>query len=87
VAFYQDFGTQGDNLVEDNLVAGGGYCFYGGSGDRGGTRDIRFLANRLSRKYSPECGHFGVLASFAWSDPGNVFAGNFWDETGVEVVP
>jgi hypothetical protein len=87
VAFYQDFGVQANNLVTDNLVAGGGYCFYGGKGEHGPTRDIRFIGNRLSSRFSPNCGHFGVIASFALSDPGNRFEGNYWDETGREVEP
>lgn len=80
VAFYQDFGTQKNNLVEDNLLAGGGYCVYGGSGQKGKTSNIRFIDNRFSKKYSPNCGHFGVVASFTLSDPGNAWTGNFWDE-------
>ncbi|MET0931817.1 MAG: right-handed parallel beta-helix repeat-containing protein [Aeromicrobium sp.] len=81
IAFYQDFGTQKDNLVEDNLLAGGGYCVYGGAGQSGATSNIRFVDNRFSRKYSPDCGFFGVVASFTLSDPGNAWTGNYWDDT------
>ena len=85
IAFYQDFGPQHDNLVEDNLLAGGGYCMYGGSGTKGATSEIRFLNNRLSKKYFPDCGSYGTLASFSETDPGNRFEGNYWDETGNDV--
>src|SRR5262249_36568291 len=51
VAFYQDFGTQQNDLVTGNLLAGGGYCVYGGTGTKGGTANIRFTNNRFSRKY------------------------------------
>lgn len=81
VAFYQDFGTQKNNLVEDNLLAGGGYCVYGGAGQNGRTSNIRFIDNRFSRKYSPTCGYYGVVASFTLSDPGNAWTGNYWDDT------
>ena len=80
VAFYQDFDTQKDNLVENNLLAGGGYCVYGGSGQKGQTANIRFIDNRFSRKYSPKCGQFGVVASFSLGDPGNAWTGNYWDD-------
>lgn len=86
IAFYQDFAEQADNLVTDNLVGGGGYCFYGGSGTKGGTRSIRFVGNRLARSIFPTCGSFGVMASFTPTDPGNEFRGNIWDDTGAEVV-
>lgn len=87
VAFYQDFALQSDNLVVDNLVGGGGYCFYGGSGRFGETRNIRFVDNRLMRSVHPNCGSFGVIASFDDGANGNDFSGNYWDDTGLEVVP
>jgi hypothetical protein len=81
VAFYQDFGVQRNNLVQDNLLAGGGYCVYGGTGQKGGTSNIRFIGNRFSRLFNPDCGHFGVVADFAPNDPGNAWSGNYWDDT------
>jgi hypothetical protein len=79
VAFYQDFGTQQNNLVQNNLLAGGGYCVYGGTGTKGATANIRFINNRFSQKYHPNCGYFGVVASFNRNDPGNAWTGNYWD--------
>ena len=81
VAFYQDFGAQRDNLVQDNLLAGGGYCVYGGTGGKGPTADIRFVNNRFSRHYHPTCGSYGIVASFDLDDPGNRWEGNYWDDT------
>jgi hypothetical protein len=85
VSFYQDFSTQKDNVVRDNLLGGGAYCIYGGAGDRGPTRDIQILNNRLSRRYFHACGSYGVLAAFKSDDPGNAFSGNYWDDTGQDV--
>ena len=79
VAFYQDFGTQQNNLVQNNLLASGGYCVYGGTGTKGTTANIRFINNRFSQKYHPNCGYFGVVASFNRNDPGNAWTGNYWD--------
>lgn len=85
IALYQDFNTQANNLIQNNLVGGGGYCFYGGDGDRGVTKDIRFTGNRLTRSIWPNCGSFGVIASFSVNNPGNRWDGNFWDEDLSEV--
>ncbi|WP_134765944.1 hypothetical protein [Nocardioides sp. 1609] len=80
VAMYQDFGGQRDNVVRRNLLAGGGYCVYGGAGDTA-TRNIKFIRNRFSRRYHSRCGYYGVVASFDRNDPGNVWRENFWDDT------
>lgn len=87
VALYQDFERQADNVIEDNLVAGGSYCFYGGEGDLGAAQDIRIVRNRLSGVFFPQCGRHGPLAAFDHAGPGNVFQGNIWDESGKEVAP
>jgi hypothetical protein len=81
VAFYQDFDTQRNNLVRNNLLGGGGYCVYGGTGDRGATSNVRFIGNRFSRKYSHRCGQYGPVADFNRHDPGNVWRDNYWDDT------
>jgi hypothetical protein len=81
VAFYQDFGPQSDNLVENNLLAGGGYVFYGGNGGYSETHDIRFVNNRLSRIFYNKGGYWGTAASFDVHNPGNEWSGNFWDDT------
>jgi hypothetical protein len=87
IAFYQDFADQANDLVTNNLVGGGGYCFYGGAGDKGATRAIKFVGNRLTRSIYPNCGSYGVIASFTLTDPENEFRGNIWDDTGAEVIP
>lgn len=85
VAFYQDFSQQSDNLVQDNLLAGGGYIFYGGNGRFGPTSKIRFVDNRISRLYYRTGGSLGLTASFDVDLPGNELSGNFWDDTGEPV--
>ncbi|MCW2759371.1 MAG: hypothetical protein JWO46_3117 [Nocardioidaceae bacterium] len=81
IAFYQDFGVQKDDLVENNLLAGGGYVVYGGNGEKGTATNIRFLNNRFSRTFYPNGGYFGYVASFSPNNPGNAWSGNFWDDT------
>jgi Right handed beta helix region len=81
VAFYQDFDVQRNNVVRNNLLGGGGYCIYGGTGTRGSTANIRILHNRFSRRYAATCGHYGYVADFNLHDPGNAWSGNYWDDT------
>ncbi len=78
VAMYQDFGGQRNNVVAGNLLAGGGYCVYGGKGAEQTSR-IRFVNNRFSRRYHRRCGYFGVVASFDRGAPGNKWERNYWD--------
>lgn len=79
ISLFQDFGTQSDCLIEDNLVAGGGWTIYGGGGGFGPTSNIRILNNRFSHLYYPNCGSYGPLAWFSDTDPGNEWSGNYWD--------
>jgi hypothetical protein len=80
VALFQDFGTQRNNLIESNLIAGGGYSIYGGGGKFGPTANIKIINNRFSDKYFKQSGYWGPLAWFTASDPGNEFSKNYWDK-------
>jgi hypothetical protein len=75
-------------LVQDNLMAGGGYTIYGGSTGSGctvpcSTSDIRIVDNRFSRLYFPSSGYYGPVAAYNSEDPGNQLSGNVWDDTGL----
>lgn len=84
------FGSLNDILVQDNLVAGGGYCFYGGAPSGSyTTTNVRFLANRYRRNppdgtaFWANGGNFGTKAYMATgSDPSNQYSGNIWDDDG-----
>jgi hypothetical protein len=80
VALFQDFGTQKNDLIENNLIAGGGYSIYGGGGKFGPTSNIKIMNNRFSDKYFKQSGYWGPLAWFTASDTGNAFIGNYWDK-------
>ncbi len=81
VSMFQDFGRQANDRIDNNLLAGGGYCIYGGDGDKGATSNIRITNNRISRKYFPRGGRWGWIAHFTNRRNGNVLSGNRWDET------
>ena len=73
-----DFGPEQNLTINNNLLAGGGYLIYGGSGDPA-TRNVQVTNNRLSTVYFPGGGYYGVSAWFAWSV--TTWDGNFWDDT------
>jgi hypothetical protein len=86
ISLFQDFGLEANRLIDRNLVAGGGYCLYGGGdGSFGLTSNIKLTNNRFSRLYSPNCGYYGTLAHFDWNGPGNVWSGNVWDDSGATI--
>ena len=84
ISLFQDFGPQRDRLIDNNLVAGGSYCIYGGS-DGPSSGDIRITNNHFSRMYFANCGEYGPIAHFNSGDPGNIWSGNIWDDTGATV--
>jgi len=86
VALFQDFSPQANNVIDNNLLAGGGYTVYGGSGKEK-SRNIKIARNRFSRIYYKNCGFYSPVAYFDRRGAGNVWSGNVWDDTGISVVP
>jgi hypothetical protein len=78
IALFADFGTPRNSVVDNNLLAGGGYTTYGGGDSATG---IRFTNNRFSRLYFSNGGEYGVNTSFRSSNTGNEWSGNIWDDT------
>lgn len=62
-----------EGLLENNLLAGGGYTIYAGHGTGSG---IRVINNQFSTRYFPKCGSYGYLAK--WESAGNTWTGNTW---------
>ena len=77
-------GTETNRTISHNLLAGGGYCFYGGANPK--ATKITFTANSFSRLYHSTCGMFGFNAYWT-SGSDNVWSGNIWDDTGAPVQP
>lgn len=86
ISLFEDFGVQANRTIEDNLLAGGGYVIYGGSGDKGQTSNIKIVDNRISTIFFPNGGSYGPLAHFDPNAPGNVWSGNVWDNTGQTIA-
>ena len=79
-------GAERNRLIEHNLLAGGGYCFYGGGRTRRFAANITFTSNHLSRLYYPACGFYGWDAVW-YVGNGDVWSANVWDDTGAPVQP
>ena len=68
-----------DVVIQDNLVAGGGYTIYCGT-DQGGRVQgmLTFAGNRVAKTYFPKGGYWGPTTSCP-------AGGAVWDETGLPV--
>jgi hypothetical protein len=87
VALFQDFGVQHDALIENNLLAGGGYALYGGAGTKGKSYNIKVIGNVFSREVYRSSGQYGPVAYWDNDGSGNVWQGNVWADTGKPVTP
>jgi len=70
-----------DVLIENNLLAGGGYTVYGGydpPNQNPSYTNVRFIGNRFSVKFGPKCGFYGPGAFIESSSSHD----NVWHETG-----
>ncbi|MEV7966763.1 DUF4082 domain-containing protein [Sphaerisporangium sp. NPDC088356] len=82
-----DLGPINNVTVEDNLLSGGGYCLYGGSGRSNPTTNVVVQNNVFSRSLNSKCGELGAVAHFDMGASGNVWKNNVWQDTGAPVTP
>ncbi|HEV3294059.1 MAG TPA: hypothetical protein VG123_34185 [Streptosporangiaceae bacterium] len=87
IGLFADFGVQANRIITGNLIAGGGYPFYGGLKTGQPTPyNIQFTGNRISTQLFPHGGYWGPVAAFATTGQGNTWSGNVWDSTG-QAIP
>jgi hypothetical protein len=69
-------------LIEDNLLAGGGYTLYCGGlvAEGHDPADIVIRDNVFSTELWPDSGYYGPVAYFDPGAPGNVWSGNAYDD-------
>lgn len=87
ISLFQDFGVEANRVIDNNLLAGGGYTIY--AGQNAGAPDaynIKVTNNRISRIYYPNGGSYGPASAYNPTASGNVWSGNIWDDTGA-VIP
>jgi hypothetical protein len=70
-----------DVLIENNLIAGGGWAVYGGydpPNSNPSYTNVRFIANHFSTMFEPKCGFYGAGAFIESA----LSRDNVWHETG-----
>ena len=82
IGLFQDFGVVANVTIDDNLLAGGGYSFYGGEGSKGRPSHIVVTGNRISTKFFRHGGYWGPAVDFDVRGRGDAWSGNVWDGTG-----
>jgi hypothetical protein len=88
ISLFDNFREVQNVLIEDNLLAGGGYTFYGGGlvAEGADPANIVVRGNTFSRQVWPNSGHWGPVAYFDENAPGNVWDGNVWEDDGSPVI-
>ena len=79
-------GVENNRVITHNLLAGGGYTFYGAGKSSTPSTNITFTNNSFSRLYHRNSGYYGPVAYWT-SGNGNIWSGNIWDNTGSRVRP
>ncbi len=79
-------GAENNRVINHNLLAGGGYTFYGSASAEARATNITFTNNHFSRIFSSSSGGYGPVAYWK-TGGGNVWSGNVWDGTGQPVSP
>jgi Putative Ig domain len=86
IALFQDNAPPAiaNKVVNNNLLAGGGYCIYGGqSGSQYAglpASNIVITNNAISTVYFPAGGAFGSIVYFSPGNSGNEWSGNVWHD-------
>ena len=81
IVLTEDFGAQANRVINDNLLAGGGYTIYAGQNSGGpATSNIKVTNNRIGGIYYRHGGQYGPLAGF--NTTRTVWSGNVWDASG-----
>jgi hypothetical protein len=84
IALFQDNAPPAiaNKTINNNLLAGGGYCIYGGqSGSEYAglpATNIVITGNQVSTMYFPKGGAYGPVAYFTPGNSGNKWSGNAW---------
>jgi hypothetical protein len=84
IALFQDQAPPAiaNKAINNNLLAGGGYCIYGGqSGAQYAglpTSNIVVTDNVISTLYYADGGAFGPVIYYAPGNSGNEWSGNVW---------
>lgn len=82
IGLFTTYGAQANKVITCNIMAGGNYVLYGGFNSGGpDSSNIQVTDNRFSRFFYPNGGVHGPAVHWDPLGPGNVWSGNFWDDT------
>lgn len=88
ISLFEDFGVQANRIIDNNLLAGGGYTLYAGQNPGGLTATgITVTNNRFSRLFYPQGGSYGPVTAWNPTGTGNTWTGNTWDDTNTTLNP
>ncbi len=91
MAILNDFSDETYLTFDSNLLnTNGAYCFYGGgkiAAKPYQASHLTFTNNHFGRKYYSNCAYYGPVTYWDSSQPGMVWSGNVWDDTGTTVPP
>ena len=76
-------GDETNRVINHNLLAGGGYTFYGAGGSGTPSNHITFTNNSFSPMYRADSGYYGPVAY--WTTSTNTWSNNIWDTNGTAV--
>ncbi len=89
IGLLTDFEVTTYHTIDNNLLnTNGASCFYAWGGPQKAYKSnhITFTNNHFGRKINGKCGSEGPVAYWDKTQPGMVWSGNVWDDTGA-VVP
>jgi hypothetical protein len=89
IGLFEDFGPVSYYTIDNNLLnTDGSSCFFasGGPSKAWKNHHITFTNNHFGRKYYTSCGFYYAVVYWDASQPGMVWSGNVWDDTGAPVL-
>lgn len=90
IGLLSDFEPNTYHTIDNNLLnTNGASCFYAWGGPQKPYKSsyITFTNNHFGRKINGKCGSEGPVAYWDATQPGMVWSGNVWDDTGETVPP
>ncbi len=87
IGLFEDFGTQQNRTITNNLLGGGSYAIYAGQNTGAApTSNIVITGNHITTDLYPNGGVYGPITAYNPTAPGDTFTGNTWDNTG-QTIP
>jgi hypothetical protein len=87
IGLFEDFGTQQNRTITNNLLGGGSYAIYAGQNTGAApTSNIVITGNHITTDLYPNGGVYGPITAYNPTATGDTFTSNTWDNTG-QTIP